>query len=158
MFMTLDETFLSFLKEDNTNPTIPSPGNAVTGYSHEEQEYFIGAINSTLSALTEMPSLNPYYILERIKTRLKLTLGVTFDDSFFVGDTGSFTKRLLPHNIVNNAHTAANLPVVDNGWLNKFPHGLDIKIQFLKSGPLYHVNAEIVPCPYTAPPPPISED
>ena len=159
MFMSLDKTFKTFLKEDNTNPTIPSSGNVITGLNSEEQEHILQAINSTLTVLTDMPSLNPYYILERIKTRLKLTLGLTFDDAYLLGDIGSFERYLTPvDGLYGHTHGVGAMEVVDNGWKNKFPHGLAIKFQFLKAGPLYHVNAEIFPVPDPKNPPPISED
>jgi hypothetical protein len=157
--MSLDNSLKSFLKEDNTNSTIPSSGNVTVGLNDEEQEHLLGMINSMLVILTDTPALNPYYILERIKTRLKLTLGLTFDDTYFLGEIGSFEKPLVPVNLMHaHTHGMFGQEVIDNGWLNKFPHGLTLKVQFVKSGPLYHLNAEVFPCPDLKVPPPISED
>jgi hypothetical protein len=157
--MTLDKKFQSFITEDNTNPTIPSPGNVLVGLNSGEQDRLLEEINSVLVVLTDTPALNPYYILERIKTRLKLMLGLTFDDSYFLSDVGSFEKYLVPVNSLHaHTHGITGQEVVDNGWANKFPNGLGIKIQFLKSGPLYHLNAQIFACPDPQTPPPISEN
>lgn len=146
-----------FLKEDVSNKTIPSPGNAAYGFDTEEQERFLREINSTLAVLTDTPALNPYYILERIKTRLKLTLGLTFEDHYFLGEFGSFEKMLVAANQMA-AHTHSYAQVVDNGWENKFPNGLTLRVQFLKAGTLYNVAAEIIATPRPAILPPISEN
>jgi len=155
--MSLDRTFAFFLKEDNTNPTIPSSGNVITGLNSTEQAHALEKINSTLTVITDSPAFNPYYLVERIKTRLKVMLGVSFDDTYFLGDVGSFEKPLLPHNDLVSVEGGI-IPPNDNAWLKLFPHGLVIKFQFLKSGPLYNVSAVIAPVPDPPAPGAISED
>jgi len=164
--MNLNKKFQSFLKEDNTNPSIPSPGNVVTGLNTSEQEALLRHINSVLVGIAEAPSINPYYQLDRVRERLKLALGLTFDDVWFLKEVGSFEKVLVPHNNLNAAtpafrttndqttspgvHTHAPAPggdVIDTGYLNKFPHGLVLKVQYLKSKTLWYINVEIVPAP-----------
>jgi|ERR1035441_10151458 hypothetical protein len=154
--MSANQTFASFLKED-LNPTYPSPGNVVIGLDHEEQEHSLKLLNSMLAGITDSPAFNPYYLVERIKTRLKLAMGVSFDDTYFVGEVGSFEKPLYAHNDVVSVE-GGMLPPNDNSWLKLFPHGLLIKFQFLKSGKFYNVNAEIVARPDYPLPPSISED
>jgi hypothetical protein len=156
--MSLDQTFKSFLKEDNSNPSIPSTGNVLVGLNSEEQDHILREVNSMLAALTDSPALNPYYIVERLKTRLKLVLGLSFDDTYFLGNVGSFERRLVAHNSVESVYGGSSVIPHDNAWMKLFPHGLVIKIQFLKSGPLYNVNAELAAVPDPAQPPPISED
>jgi len=152
------DTFQDFLREDNTNPTIPSPGNVLTGLNQGEQERLLEQINSMLAVLTDSPALNPYYIVERIKTRLKMALGLTFDNSYFLKEVGSFEKPLFAHNDTVSVYGGgAQVCPPDNAWLKLFPHGLGIKIQFLKSGTLYHLNAEIFPYPDPPQPKAISE-
>jgi hypothetical protein len=158
--MNANTNFKKFLAEDNTNPTIPSSGNVMVGLNTPEQEALLRHINSLLVGIVEAPSFNPYYQLERIKDRLKMSTGLTFDNTYFLGEVGSFEKLLVPMNNLNaatpafrttaNPHIHSPAPggdVIDNGYLNKFPHGLKIKIQFLKSNTLYHLNVEIVPVP-----------
>jgi hypothetical protein len=154
--MSFNKTFQHFLKEDNTNPTIPSPGNINSGLNSNERERLLEEINSMLVVLTDTPALNPYYIIERIKTRLKLSFGLTFDSVYFLGNVGSFEKILVAHNDVVSVE-GGSLPPNDNAWLKFFPHGLGIKFQFLKSGPLYHLNTEIFAVPDPPVPPSISE-
>jgi hypothetical protein len=153
----LSDKSLKFLNEDNTNPTIPSTGNVLVGLNHEEQERMLRQINSMLVILTDSPVLNPYYILERIKTRLKLVMGMTFDDSYFLGEVGSFEKPLVAHNELVSVYGGLVAPPNDNAWTKLFPHGLMIKVQFLKGGPLFNVSAEIVPVQDASVPPSISE-
>ena len=155
---TLEQSITDFLTEDNTNSTIPSSGNVITHLNHEEQEHALQKVNSLLTAITDSPVLNPYYLVERIKTRLKLALGLSFDDSYFLGDIGSFEKPLFAHNDNVSVYGGITQSVPnDNGWLKLFPRGLVIRFQFLKNGNLYNVNAEIVLRPEPQSPPPISE-
>lgn len=154
----INTNFAEFLlKEDVSNKTIPSPGNAAYGFDSEEQARFLKEINQTLAVLTDTPALNPYYILERIKTRLRLTLGLTFEDHYFLGEIGSFEKLLVATNQIS-AHTNGYAQVIDNGWENKFPNGLTLRVQFLKAGTLYNVAAEVIATPHPAILPPISEN
>ena len=111
--MSLDKSFASFLKEDNTNPTIPSSGNVVTGLNSKEQTHALEVINGSLSAITDSPALNPYYLVERVKDRLKVMLGVSFDNIFFLGDVGSFEKPLVPHNSLVSVE-GGTIPPNDN--------------------------------------------
>jgi hypothetical protein len=161
--MSLNTKFENFLIEDNTNYTIPSPGNVLTGLDTSEQEALLRHINSVLVGIVDAPSFNPYYQVERIKQRLRLALGLTFDDTYFLKEVGSFERVLVPVNNLNAATPAfrtTNVPtgphihapgpggdVIDNGYLNKFPHGLLLKVQFLRSDNLWHLNAQIVPAP-----------
>jgi hypothetical protein len=155
---TINTNIAEFLlKEDVSNKTIPSPGNASYGFDTEEQARFLREINSTLAVLTDTPALNPYYILERIKTRLKLTLGLTFDNGYFIGEFGSFEKHLVSNNQTLAHKHALSVIVVDNGWENKFPNGLTLRVQFLKAGTLYNVAAEVIATPHPVALPPISE-
>jgi hypothetical protein len=154
---SLDQTFTSFLKEDNTNSTIPSSGNVLTGLNSEEQEHLLQELNSVLSGITNTPVINPYYIVERIKTRLKLTLGLSFDNTYFLGDVGSFERKLFPHNDLVSVE-GGNIPPNDNAWLKLFPHGLCVRIRFVKVSNLYTVSAEILPVKDFGAPPSISEN
>jgi len=156
--MSLDQHFQKFLKEDNTNPTIPSTGNILDGLNSEEQNHLLLMVNSMLSALTDMPAMNPYYIVERIKTRLKIMLGLSFDDTFFVGEYGSFEKPLYAYNDVVSVYGGMVNPKPDNAWCKLFPHGLTLRVHFLKSGTLFNVNAEVVPSTTPGVAPPISEN
>jgi hypothetical protein len=155
--MISDKSLDLFLKEDNTNPTIPSPGNVLVGLNHEEQERMLRQINSMLVILTDSPALNPYYILERIKTRLKLVMGMTFEDTYFLGEVGSFERPLFAHNGTVSVYGGVVGFPNDNAWGKFFPAGLVLKVHFLKSRTLYNVVAEIVPVPDPIVPPSISE-
>jgi len=156
--MTLDQTFQTFLKEDNTNKTIPSSGNILVGLDQGEQEHLLAIMNSMLSAISDSPVINPYYIVERIKTRLKVTFGLIFDNAYFLGNIGSFERPLMAYNGLESTYGGGMTPPADNSWQKFFPHGLVIKFQFLKVGTLYNVNADIVPQPDPPKPPPISEN
>jgi hypothetical protein len=144
-----DNTFQEFLKEDAIQ-SLPTPGNREIGLTSEEEIRILEAMNSVLAGLTQSPALNPYYMVQRIKDRIKLATGLTFDDVFFTSETGPHEKVLVPVDHVPG-HTHANLPVVDNGFLNKFPGGLLIRFNFLKSGTIYNIQAEIVKAPTPTP-------
>ena len=75
--------FESFLMEDNSNPTIPSSGNSSEGLNPYEESFIVNGMNAALVGITDSPTINPYYIVERIKERVKSMFGLTFEDVNF---------------------------------------------------------------------------
>ncbi len=143
-----DADFQELLKEDATNGALPSPGNATVGFTTAEETRTLEMINSVLSSMSETPVINPYYMVQRIRDRVALATGLTFDDAYFTGETGVITKTLFAIDFVQAHKHNPALAVTDNGFLNKFgPAGLSIKFHFLKSGGLYNVNVEIIQGP-----------
>src|ERR1700675_1246164 len=143
-----DKDLATYLKEDNSNPTIPSSGNAEQGLTPLEQITTLEKINGVLAGITDHPALNPYYVVERVRERLQAVLGLTFDTTYFVGDTGVIDKVLEPlYNPTTGRIHSANKWTQDNGFLKLFPGGLKVRFHFLKVGKVYTVAAEVTPMP-----------
>lgn len=137
--------FGNLLKED-VETALPSPGNAEVGLLTSEETRNFELMNSFLWGFNDSPTINPYYLIQRVRDRLKVSTGLTFGDVYFTGGAGSIDKVLKPIDGIN-AHTFSGEPVIDNGFLNKFTgtHGLKIHFQFVKVGNLYNVHVEIKP-------------
>lgn len=143
-----DSDLVRYLKEDNTNSTIPSSGNAEQGLTPLEQITTLEKINSVLAGITDSPALNPYYVVERVRERLQTVLGLTFDTTYFVGDTGVIEKVLQPlYNPTQGRIHSASKWTEDNGFLKLFPGGLKVRFHFLKVGRVYTVGAEVTRLP-----------
>lgn len=141
--MSLDTKFIS-LMEDNISK-LPTPGNVELGLTREERVKSLETFNSVLAGLVEVPASNPYYMVEKIKKRLELTLGLTFDDTFYMaGDSG---KTVLPLIDVNVVFTHSNLDGrvrSDNGFLKRFPHGLVLHLSWVTFKNITHVDVNIM--------------
>jgi hypothetical protein len=138
--MTLNEKFDLELQESN----FPHTGNVEEGLNSQEQLQMLEHMNSVLSPLTTTATLNPYYMVQRIKDRVKLALGLTFDETLFLGESGTRTCFLFPTENVH-AQSKAGIHFPDHPYLKMFPSGLIIKFQFLKIATTYHVDVKIVP-------------
>lgn len=147
-----DDDLAQYLKEDITNPTIPSSGNAELGLSPLEQITTLEKINSVLAGITDSPALNPYYLVERVRERLQNVLGLTFENTYLMGDTGTVEKILEPMYAPTGGrvHDAAKW-TQDNGFLKLFPGGLKVRFTFLKVNRVYTVGAEVITLPTPTP-------
>ena len=141
--MSFDNKFDQFLKED-VPPHFPSPGNPEIGLTSKEQQDILDKLNDGLAPLNNISAVNPYYMIQRIKDRLKLLAGLTFDDTYLIGNAGTKESYLVPVDHVN-VRTFNNRHYQDNAFLKLFPNGLVVKFQFLKVGNIYHIDARITP-------------
>jgi hypothetical protein len=137
-----NKEFKVLLQEDIPQH-FPSPGNAEVGLDQKEQTRMLEHINDVLAPLTSTATVNPYYMVQRIKDRLKLALELTFDDAYFLGNTGTKECHLIATDMVH-AKDKSGLYHVDHPYLKFFPGGLILKFQFLKIGNVYHVDARVV--------------
>jgi len=147
----LDQSFSTLLSED-IQKCLPSAGNAEVGLDAQEQTKALELINSTLAPLTSTTTLNPYYMVQRIQVRLAQSTGLTFDEAYFVGETGEKEIILRPVDNIT-VHNLSGQYTSDNPFLKMFPGGLRIKFQFVKVGTLYHVDAQVIPVPLPSPVP-----
>jgi hypothetical protein len=123
---------------------LPTPGNTEIKLTPNEEEKTLVLLNSIFDGLFEAPSINPYYMLNRIKDRVKMVLGLGFEDQYFTGDSGVKVFRLIPLNHYSRQHTLQDgHNFVDNGYLKRFPHGLNLKVYFLKVDKFYHLQPTI---------------
>jgi hypothetical protein len=131
---------------------LPSPGNSEVGLDAQEKAKRLEHMNSELTPLTNTPTVNPYSLVQRIKDRVGLAFGLTFNDAYLLGDSG--TKELFLKPIQNiTVHNFSGEYTTDNGYLKVFPGGLQIKFQYVKTGKVYHIHAEIVEVPLPSPVP-----
>ncbi len=139
--MDLNEQFNLELKEDSN---FLHSGNVEEGLSSKEQLQMLDHLNSVFAPLTATSTVNPYYMVQRIKDRIKMALGLTFDETLFLGENGNKECYLYPTELVH-VKNKAGIPFPDHPYLKLFPSGLLIKFQFLKIGNIYHIDATITP-------------
>lgn len=137
---------------EDVQKRLPSPGNAEVGLDAQEKAARLAQMNGELSPLTHSPTVNPYYLVQRIKDRIGLAFGLTFDETYLLGDSGAKELFLKPIQNVT-VHNFAGEYTHDNSYLKVFPGGLHIKFQYVKTGKVYHVHAEIAEVPLPSPVP-----
>jgi hypothetical protein len=122
----------------------PKSWDTEMGLNDAEQVKALKVLNSTIEDLSRSPVLNPYYLVQRLRDRLEMALGLTFDNTLMPGETGNKTVPLSP---VNNPtiHNLSGEYVKDNGFLKLFPLGLTLSFQWVKTDKVYHVHGEIKP-------------
>lgn len=122
----------------------PKTWDTERGLDNEEQVQALKVLNSTIEDLSKSPVINPYYLVQRVRERLEMALGLTFDTALLPGESGLRSVPLTP---VNNPtiHNFSGEYVKDNGFLKMFPLGLTIHFQWVKTEKVYHVHSEIKP-------------
>lgn len=122
----------------------PKSWDAEVGLDNEEQLKALKVLNTTIEDLSKSPVLNPYYLVQRLRDRLEMALGLTFNSALLPGDSGEKSIHLAP---VNNptVHNLSGEYTTDNGYLKIFPHGLVISFRWVKTDKVYHVHPEIKP-------------
>lgn len=145
-----NKLFESFLAEDNSNATISSAGNSSEGLNPSEESFIITGMNDALAGICNFPTINPYYIVERVRERVKSFFGLTFEDLNFNSEpVGTIEKPLVPlYNNITGIRNQANQHTVDNGYLKLMDgNNLAIRFHYVKVKNIYTVSVQIVNIP-----------
>ena len=169
--MNIQEKFKQFLKEEPHDTGQPygfarvgAPGGVLSVDDVVDSAPFtlspenIEKLNGYLSAASMTPVLNPYFLLNRIQTKLA-QIGLQFDIPKFIGDTGTVSKPVtqfggsygyekpLGDKFKHSETKDITYPKIGNGdgITDRIPGGLDIKIHWTCYKGLYTISAELVP-------------
>jgi len=152
----LEDQFRKLVLNEDVEDKLPSPGNAEVGLSEQEQNRTLNWMNSHLEDINLNPSINPYYMLERLQTRIEMCFGLKMNTqlSYLTSEAKNHLEiPLVPRAAANKVKNFAHEYFVDNGFLKLFPTGLRVVVDMLLVGKLYNIVARIDKYPELNPAP-----
>lgn len=109
-----------------------------------ERPDIVDKLNAFLHTVSLRQYVNPYQAVERIRMQLARS-GLHFDDVFFTGDSGTVQKYLTQHGGRFGFVDMDGIVKSDDGISHRIPGGLDIRFNYVKTGGVYTIDAQIVP-------------
>lgn len=153
-FVVLDEAFGSIVdndpRQDGTPidglPSVDAPGHLAGGLEYTQG---IERLNGFLASVSRTPAINPYYILNRIQTKL-MEVGINFKDGAdHIAFKGEMGEHMIP--LVQFGGRFGRLDMhdpdlkSDDGISHRLGHSLALRLVWICLHGLFTIDALLVP-------------